>query len=55
MTAQIKPVFTNSLYAVIKQGSRWIVVLVSNPRLIQYSGARDWCISWARENGLETA
>jgi hypothetical protein len=49
----IKPIFTNSLYAVIKQGSRWVVVLSSNFASVQFSGARDWCISWARENGIE--
>ena len=50
----IKPVFTNSLYAVIRQGSRWIVVLASNYASIQYSGARDWCIDWARTNCVES-
>jgi hypothetical protein len=55
MSKPIKPIFTNSLYSVIRQGSRWVVVLSSNFSSVQFSGARDWCISWARDNDISIA
>jgi len=48
----MKPVFTNNIYAVFKSGSRYIVTLLSNTGKVQYSGAKDWCIAWAIENGI---
>lgn len=52
----VKPVFSNLLYSVIRKGGSWAVVLSSNFDKVQFSGARDYCVSWATENGsLETA
>lgn len=56
MTTQIKqskdkPIFTNSLYAVIKQGSSYLVVLASNFSRVQYTGTKTFAIEWAMENG----
>ena len=51
MTTQIKPIFTNSLYAVIKRGSSYLVVLASNFSRVQYTGTKTFAIEWAMENG----
>lgn len=47
-----KPVFTNNLYAVFKDGSRYVVTLLSNRSSVQYSGLKSFCIEWATENGI---
>jgi hypothetical protein len=51
-----KPLYESALYAVIKRPSgSFAVVLKSNANCVQYSGGRNWCIDWAKENdgGLE--
>jgi hypothetical protein len=48
----MKPIFTNSIYAVFKSGSRYIVTLISNKNKVQYTGTKTFAIEWAIENGI---
>jgi hypothetical protein len=50
MNKPIKPVYQSELYAVIRKGATWVVVLCSNFERVQFSGTKTFCIEWAQGN-----
>ena len=46
----VKPVFQSALYAVIRKGHTYAVVLASNWDKVQYTGPKGFAIEWATEN-----
>lgn len=45
-----KPLFVSELYKVVKRSAGLYAVTLASSDVVQFSGARDYCLSWAKEN-----
>jgi hypothetical protein len=55
MSKAIKPIYQSSLYAIIRKGYTFAVVLASDWTKTQYTGQKLFCLEWVAENDIQSA
>lgn len=50
----IKPIYQSTLYAVIRKGYTFAVVLASDWTKTQYTGQKLFCLEWVAENDTKS-